>query len=162
MPKSKKAAVMPPEVLEAAWKPNAPEGDAWTPRPWVAPSVRMAEGRKKRKQVKRTSHAALDLRPGRDPIAILAAQEADRLQDLVPLRHQRMAENAFAYYRGTPAVMAWDLAESPRTDIYVQASTRTWATSGCSHPPSGRSCSTPTTSTRRCRHPGSGTSSASR
>ena len=33
-----------------------------------------------------------------------------------------MAESAFAYYRGTPAVMAFDLATTPRTDIVVQAS----------------------------------------
>jgi uncharacterized protein (DUF2252 family) len=58
---------------------------------------------------------------GRDPIAILQAQEADRLQDLLPLRHARMAETAFAYYRGTPAVMAFDLAATPRTDMFVQA-----------------------------------------
>ena len=43
-------------------------------------------------------------------------------QDLVPLRHARMAESPFAYYRGTPAVMAFDLATTPRTDIIVQAS----------------------------------------
>jgi uncharacterized protein (DUF2252 family) len=53
---------------------------------------------------------------------MLEAQEADRLPDLVPLRHARMAESAFAYYRGTPAVMAFDLATTPRTDIVVQAS----------------------------------------
>jgi uncharacterized protein (DUF2252 family) len=64
----------------------------------------------------------VDLPADRDPIAILAAQELDRLQDLVPLRHQRMAENAFAYYRGTPAVMAADLAGTPRSGIIVQAS----------------------------------------
>ncbi len=44
---------------------------------------------------------------------ILEAQEADRLPNLVPLRHERMAESAFAYYRGTPAVMAFDLAGTP-------------------------------------------------
>ena len=33
-----------------------------------------------------------------------------------------MAESPFAYYRGTPAVMAFDLAATPRTDIIVQAS----------------------------------------
>jgi uncharacterized protein (DUF2252 family) len=119
---SKKAAVTPPEILEAAWAPEPPSGDAWTPRPWVAPSVRIEEGRKARKRVKRTSHAELYLRADRDPIAILDAQEQDRLPDLVPLRHQRMADNAFAYYRGTPAVMAYDLADTPRTDIVVQAS----------------------------------------
>ena len=70
----------------------------------------------------RASHAAFDAAPGRDPIAILAAQEEDRLPELVPLRHERMAESPFAYYRGTPAVMAFDLAATPRTDIIVQAS----------------------------------------
>ncbi len=32
-----------------------------------------------------------------------------------------MAESPFAYYRGTPAVMAFDLANAPRTGITVQA-----------------------------------------
>ena len=40
----------------------------------------------------------------------------------MPLRHVRMAESPFAYYRGTPAVMAFDLSSTPRTDIIVQAS----------------------------------------
>ena len=70
----------------------------------------------------RTSHAAFEPRPDRDPIAILESQEADRLQDLVPLRHGRMAASAFALYRGTPAVMAFDLATTPRSDILVRAS----------------------------------------
>ena len=34
--------------------------------------------------------------------AIILAQEADRLQDLLPLRHGRMAASAFAFYRGAP------------------------------------------------------------
>ncbi len=106
----------------AAWAPAAPSGDAWTARPWVHPSARLEQGRLQRKRVPRTSHAAFEPRAGRDPIAILDAQEADRLQDLVPLRHARMAESPFAYYRGTPAVMAFDLATTPRTDIIVQAS----------------------------------------
>jgi uncharacterized protein (DUF2252 family) len=72
--------------------------------------------------VPRSSHAVFEPAPGRDPIGILEAQEADRLQDLIPLRHARMAESAFAFYRGTPAVMAFDLATTPRTEILVQAS----------------------------------------
>src|SRR4029077_15954213 len=73
-------------------------------------------------RVPRTTHAAFEPRAGRDPIAILEGQEKDRLQAPVPLRHARMAESPFAYYRGTPAVMAFDLAATPRTDIIVQAS----------------------------------------
>ncbi len=111
-----------PKTYTEAWAPQPPSGDAWTARPWVHPSARLEEGRLQRKRVPRTSHAAFEPRAGRDPIAILEAQEADRLPDLVPLRHARMVESPFAYYRGTPAVMAFDLATTPRTDIIVQAS----------------------------------------
>jgi len=107
---------------EAAWAPGPPTGDAWTARAWVHPSVRYEQGRQERKRVPRASHGEFTPRADRDPMAILGAQEADRLQFLVPLRHQRMGENAFAYYSGTPAVMAYDLAPTPRTDILVQAS----------------------------------------
>lgn len=56
----------------------------------------------------------------RDPIAVLQQQEADRLPWLVPVRHSRMAQNAFAFYRGTPAVMAHDLGNAPSTGLEVQ------------------------------------------
>jgi uncharacterized protein (DUF2252 family) len=56
----------------------------------------------------------------RDPIAVLIQQEADRLPWLVPVRHHRMASNAFAFYRGTPAVMAHDLGHAANTGIEVQ------------------------------------------
>ncbi len=109
-------------AYDAAWEPDAPSGNAWTARPWVHPTERAEAGKAARKRVPRTSHATVEPAAGRDPIAILAAQEADRLPDLVPMRHERMAESAFAYYRGTPAVMAFDLSSTPRSDILVQAS----------------------------------------
>ena len=109
--------------FDAAWEAGLPpQGPSWTARPWVDSLARAAAGKAARKRVPRTSHAAFEPAPNRDPIAILAAQEEDRLQDLVPLRHERMAEAAFPYYRGTPAVMAFDLASTPRSDIIVQAS----------------------------------------
>ena len=98
-----------------------PSRHAWTVRVWVHPATRSDQARATRKEVPRARHAAFEPAAGRDPIGILEAQEADRLQDLVPLRHQRMAESPFAYYRGTPAVMAFDLASAPRTGITVQA-----------------------------------------
>jgi uncharacterized protein (DUF2252 family) len=107
---------------DAAWVVPRPQPDVWTARPWVHPSQRAEAGRAARKRVPRTSHASFEPAPGRDPIAILERQEADRLQNLLPLRHSRMAESAFAYYRGTPAVMAFDLSSTPRTDLLVQAS----------------------------------------
>jgi uncharacterized protein (DUF2252 family) len=112
-----------PVTVSEVWAPEPPhDGDVWTPRPWVHPDERRAEGKRARQAVPRTSHAAWSPAEGRDPIGILQAQEADRLQDLVPLRHERMAASAFAYYRGTPAVMAFDLSSTPSTNIIVQAS----------------------------------------
>ncbi len=123
--RAKKEAV-PDEAIaaayDAAWEVETPGGDIWTARPWVHPTARIEEAKAARKRVPRPSHATFEPRPDRDPIAILEGQEADRLPDLVPLRHARMAESAFAYYRGTPAVMAFDLADAARTDIWVQAS----------------------------------------
>ncbi len=108
-------------AYDAAWHVEPPAGPIWTARPWVHPSERAEAGKAARKRVPRTSHAAFEVAAERDPIAILTAQEEDRLAQLVPLRHERMAESPFAYYRGTPAVMAFDLAATPRTDIIVQA-----------------------------------------
>jgi len=115
-------AETPAEAYDAAWGVEAPTGDLWTARPWVHTTDRGEAGKAARKRVPRVSHAGFEPAADRDPIAILAAQEEDRLQELVPLRHERMAESAFAYYRGTPAVMAFDLANTPRSDILVQAS----------------------------------------
>jgi len=56
----------------------------------------------------------------RDPVAILEQQEQDRLQFLVPVRHARMLQNAFGFYRGAPAIMAADLGAGLRTDLEVQ------------------------------------------
>jgi uncharacterized protein (DUF2252 family) len=107
----------------AAVGPVPPAGaDPWGPRPWIDLRQREAAGRAARKVVPRVSHAPYVASPGRDPIAILEAQEADRLAELVPLRHERMAESPFTYYRGTPAVMAADLAATPTTGISVQSS----------------------------------------
>src|SRR5262249_13528568 len=56
-----------------------------------------------------------------DPIAILRAADAIRRKELLPLRYGRMLQSPFAFYRGSAAVMAADLAHSPVTGIHVQA-----------------------------------------
>ena len=56
----------------------------------------------------------------RNPIAVLQEQETDRLPWLVPVRHSRMAHDAFAFYRGTPAVMAHDLGNAASSGLEVQ------------------------------------------
>lgn len=53
-------------------------------------------------------------------MAILVAQEQTRVPELVPIRHGRMAQSPFAFYRGAAAVMAADLATAPSTGLAVQ------------------------------------------
>jgi len=80
--------------------------------------VREAEGRDRRRDVPRSRLSRLgDGR--RDPIGIIQAQNATRMPDLVPLRVERMAASPFAFYRGTAAIMAADLAAGPSTGILV-------------------------------------------
>jgi uncharacterized protein (DUF2252 family) len=51
---------------------------------------------------------------------VLAEQERARIPELLPLRHQRMLASPFAFYRGSAAIMAADLAPVPVTALYVQ------------------------------------------
>jgi uncharacterized protein (DUF2252 family) len=88
----------------------------------VTSADQRAAGRALRKQVPRASQA--DWAPPknrRDPVKILQAQEKTRVAELVPVRHQRMAQSPFTFLRGAAAVMANDLAGTPATGIIVQA-----------------------------------------
>lgn len=53
----------------------------------------------------------------RDANALIEAQNASRLQHLLPLRTERMSASEFAFYRGTAVVMAHDLAAQPSTGV---------------------------------------------
>jgi len=82
---------------------------------------RRSAGREARKAAPRTSHGAWQPAPDRaDPLALLRAQDDDRMADLVPIRWGRMSASPFAFYRGSAALMASDLAPLPRTDLTVQ------------------------------------------
>jgi uncharacterized protein (DUF2252 family) len=86
-----------------------------------APAVDRYElGRAQRKITPRAAHAAWNPPPGRDPLALLAASNGGRTPALVPVRHARMAASPFAFYRGAPAVMAYDLAQTPSSGIVAQ------------------------------------------
>jgi uncharacterized protein (DUF2252 family) len=85
------------------------------------PEQRRALGEAIRKTVPRTSHAAWSPPGDRsDPVALLTEQDAGRLQWLVPIRHFRMAESAFTFYRGAAKIMATDLAGTPATGLSAQ------------------------------------------
>ena len=81
---------------------------------------RVRRGRDARTLASRSSLAALELQPDRDPISILEAQAATRVEELLPIRYGRMLASPFAFYRGGAAIMANDLASSPRTGLRVQ------------------------------------------
>ncbi|MDM7960149.1 MAG: DUF2252 domain-containing protein [Synechococcus sp. WH 8007] len=55
-----------------------------------------------------------------DPISRIEEENSTRLPWLVPERHRRMAESPFAFFRGTAAQMAADLAPLPRSPHRVQ------------------------------------------
>jgi uncharacterized protein (DUF2252 family) len=82
---------------------------------------RAAFGREARDLVPLAEHARIpDPRHRVDPVDLLTAQDATRLQRLVPIRHGRMSATPFTFYRGAAAVMAADLAAVPTTPLGVQ------------------------------------------
>ncbi len=82
---------------------------------------RLAEGKARRKAVPRTTCAAWEPAPGRDPLVPIDAVRAGRLPHLLSLRAERMVASPFAFYRGGAALMASDLATLPVSGITVQA-----------------------------------------
>jgi uncharacterized protein (DUF2252 family) len=90
----------------------------------IGPSAveRMSAGKALRKKVPRSSHADWAVAANRpDPIAVLRNSDRGRLPELLPIRYGRMRQSPFAFFRGSAAVMAWDLSKTPATGICVQA-----------------------------------------
>jgi uncharacterized protein (DUF2252 family) len=81
---------------------------------------RRAAGCAARERLKRTELASWGRAGAMNPVAIISAQNEIRLAELLPLRHSRMAESPWAYYRGAAAVMAADLASRADTGLTVQ------------------------------------------
>jgi uncharacterized protein (DUF2252 family) len=66
-------------------------------------------------------HAEWEPAPDRpDPVGLLVEQNRTREADLVPVRHGRMMQSPFTFYRGAAKVMAVDLARTPAAGLYVQ------------------------------------------
>jgi uncharacterized protein (DUF2252 family) len=90
----------------------------------VGPSVeeRMSRGKALREKVPRSSHAQWTAPAGRpDPIDVLQHSDRGRLPELLPIRYGRMRQSPFAFFRGSAALMAWDLSKTPSTGTRVQA-----------------------------------------
>jgi uncharacterized protein (DUF2252 family) len=89
--------------------------------PWTRPATvleRMAQGKDARNRAPRSALAHLTV-GARSPLAILDEQNALRMQELIPLRIERMSASPFAFYRGTAAIQAADLARDPHSGILV-------------------------------------------
>lgn len=83
---------------------------------------RQDAGKALRAKCSRKSHEAW--RPPanrRDPISVLTHTSKGRMGHLLPIRYGRMMQSPFAFYRGAAAIMAADLAQTPKSSIIVQA-----------------------------------------
>jgi uncharacterized protein (DUF2252 family) len=91
-------------------------------------TIRTAEERRQagkslRDKCSRASHGKIVFGQGnkRDIVALIEASNEGRLENLIPIRHGRMLQSEFAFFRGTAALQAYDLAKTPASGIIVQA-----------------------------------------
>ncbi|MBR7830870.1 DUF2252 domain-containing protein [Actinospica sp. MGRD01-02] len=98
---------------------TTPSRPAVLPHP--TPEQRAATGGAARVAVPPASQAQFAVDASRlDPVAVLEAQGASRVPELVPIRYGRMLVSPFTFYRGAAAVMAADLARTPSSGLEVQ------------------------------------------
>lgn len=82
---------------------------------------RVAFGKQARAAHPRSAHAEFTPSADRvDPFVQLRGEDADRLQDLVPIRYGRMLTSAFTFYRGSAVLMANDLGAQPHSGLFAQ------------------------------------------
>jgi uncharacterized protein (DUF2252 family) len=82
----------------------------------------IARGEQMRKNCPRRSHAVWQAPANRpDPVQLVEEGDQGRIPELIPLRHGRMMQSPFTYYRGAALAMAVDLAALPITGVRVQA-----------------------------------------
>jgi uncharacterized protein (DUF2252 family) len=82
---------------------------------------RRAEGKALREKCPRESHAKwIPPKNRRDAVEMVLASEKGRIPELLPLRHGRMVQSAFTFYRGSALIQAADLSTTPSTGVYVQ------------------------------------------
>jgi uncharacterized protein (DUF2252 family) len=83
---------------------------------------RRKAGQALRKIVPRSAHAHWAPKATRqDPVDILIESSRHRIASLLPIRYDRMRTSPFTFFRGAAAIMAADLANTPATDLSVQA-----------------------------------------
>jgi len=84
-------------------------------------STAMGQGKALRDATPRGAHDTIGSLPAtRDPVALILESNKDRVGALVPVRHSRMLESPFTFYRGTAGLQAFDLGFTPSSNIVVQ------------------------------------------
>jgi len=83
---------------------------------------RLEIGKQLRATLPREHHAAWSPTASRrDPVDILEESNQLRVPELTPLRYGRMLQSPFTFFRGSAALMAYDLSSLPHTGVHVQA-----------------------------------------
>lgn len=79
-------------------------------------------GKSLRDKCPRHDHAVWQAPVNRpDPLALIEESNQGRIPQLVPIRHGRMLQSPFTFYRGAALNMAADLANTPASGLRVQA-----------------------------------------
>ncbi len=82
---------------------------------------RYAAGKALRSKCPRKAHAEWKAPSNRrDAVEMVLASEKGRIPELLPLRHGRMVQSAFTFYRGSALIQAADLSTTPSTGVRVQ------------------------------------------
>ena len=85
-------------------------------------SERKQKAKEYRKTTSRSDLGIWKPKTGRKIVEeLILSQEKTRVQKLIPIRRQRMAESPFTFFRGAAIIQAHDLAQTPKTPFYVQA-----------------------------------------
>ncbi|MFO7683760.1 MAG: DUF2252 domain-containing protein [Chloroflexota bacterium] len=77
-------------------------------------------GQSQQTAVPLAAHAEWNPPQERDMVGLIEASNNGRVPSLVPIRHERMRATPFTFYRGAPAVMSYDLAQTPASNINAQ------------------------------------------
>lgn len=89
---------------------------------YLSPDERRVRGKALRRTTPRQDHGVWEPPDNRrDPVDLLIKSNEGRIPDLLPIRFGRMLTSPFAFYRGSAAVMAADLASTPQSGLIVQA-----------------------------------------
>src|SRR5262249_42679038 len=87
----------------------------------ASPRERYTAGQRLRQRVARKEHATwVVANPIADRLRPLYQVNQGRLPQLLPEKYKRMRASPFAFFRGSAAIMAADLAAMPRTGVTVQ------------------------------------------